>query len=91
MLNVWLAEGTAQLAGTLRAVGSDAEVWTPIPGETPVSGVLARRSAHETVIHRVDATLAIGTEFTVGEEVALDALHEWMELGSLPQIFEVHP
>jgi hypothetical protein len=43
------------------------------------------------VIHRVDATLALGTEFTVGEEVALDALHEWMELGSLPQIFEVHP
>lgn len=47
--------------------------------------------AHETVIHRADATLAVGAEFTLDEEVALDALDEWMELGSLPQMFEFHP
>ncbi|MCA1672397.1 MAG: hypothetical protein LC799_09405, partial [Actinobacteria bacterium] len=50
-----------------------------------------RRFAHETVIHRADATLAVGAKFTVDEEVALDAVDEWMELGSLPQLFEVHP
>lgn len=89
VLDTWLAEGAAQLADTLRAAGPDAEVWTPIPGETPV--FWARRFTHETVIHRADATLAVGAKFTVGEEVALDALDEWMELGSLPQLFEVHP
>ena len=51
----------------------------------------ARRFAHETVIHRADTTLAVGAEFTVNEEVAVDAIDEWMELGSLPMHFEVHP
>ncbi len=89
VLGPWLAEGAAQLADTLRAAGPDAQVWTPIPGET--SGFLARRMAHETVIHRADAILALGAEFAVDQEVALDALDEWMELGSLPQMFEFHP
>jgi hypothetical protein len=52
---------------------------------------LARRMAHETLVHRADAAAAVGTEFTADAEVALDALDEWTELGSLPQIFEVHP
>ncbi|MEV7011034.1 maleylpyruvate isomerase family mycothiol-dependent enzyme [Streptosporangium sp. NPDC051022] len=89
VLGPWLAEGAARLADTLRAAGPGAPVWTPIPGET--SMFLARRFAHETVVHRADATLALGKEFTVEEEVALDALDEWMELGALPQILDVHP
>lgn len=89
VLGPWLGEGAAQLADTLRAAGPDAEMWTPVPGETAV--FLARRVTHETTIHRADATLALGAEFTVDTDVAVDALDEWMELGSLPQIFEVHP
>jgi uncharacterized protein (TIGR03083 family) len=85
----WLAEGAAQLADMLRAAGPDAQVWTPVPGETSV--FLARRFTHETVIHRADTALALGAEFTVDEEVALDAFDEWMELDSLPQHFEIHP
>lgn len=89
VLGAWLAEGAARLADTLRAAGPDAEMWTAVPGGTSL--FWARRFAHETVIHRADATLAVGAEFTVDEEVALDALDEWMELGSLPQIFDVQP
>jgi uncharacterized protein (TIGR03083 family) len=89
VLDGWLAEGAARLADTLRAAGPDAELWTAVPGETTV--FWARRFAHETVIHRADATLAVGAEFTLDEEVALDAVDEWMELGALPQLFEVHP
>ncbi|MGP3981412.1 maleylpyruvate isomerase family mycothiol-dependent enzyme [Streptomyces sp. KR80] len=89
VLGPWLAEGAAQLGDTLRAAGPGAEVWTPIPGRT--AEFFARRFAHETVIHRTDATLAVGAEFTVDEEVALDAVDEWMELGSLPMHFEIHP
>jgi uncharacterized protein (TIGR03083 family) len=88
-LGAWLAEGATQLANALRAAGPDAEMWTAVPGQTPV--FWARRFTHETVIHRADATLAIGAEFTVEQDVALDAVDEWMELGSLPQLFEVHP
>jgi uncharacterized protein (TIGR03083 family) len=89
VLGPWLVESAAQLADTLRGAGPDAQVWTPVPGGT--TKFYARRFAHETVIHRADATLVIGAEFTLDEEVALDAIDEWMELGSLPMHFEVHP
>lgn len=79
ILDAWLADGAAQLADALRAAGPEAQMWTAVPGESPV--FWARRMAHETVIHRADATLAVGDQFAVDEEVALDALDEWMELG----------
>ncbi|HEX2301000.1 MAG TPA: maleylpyruvate isomerase family mycothiol-dependent enzyme, partial [Pseudonocardiaceae bacterium] len=78
----WLVEGAAQLADTLRAAGPGAQLWTPVPGGT--AAFYARRFTHETIIHRADATLALGAEFTVDEQVAVDAVDEWMELGSLP-------
>lgn len=89
VLDGWLAEGAEQLADTLRVAGPDTTVWTPVPGER--SAFYARRMTHETVIHRADATLATGAGFTVDEDVALDAFDEWMELGSLPMMFEFHP
>lgn len=85
----WLAEGAAELANTLRAAGPDARLWTPVPGGS--TRFYARRFTHETVMHRADATLALGAEFTLDEEIALDALDEWMELGSLPMHFDVQP
>ncbi|HWU11102.1 MAG TPA: maleylpyruvate isomerase family mycothiol-dependent enzyme [Streptomyces sp.] len=89
VLGPWLDEGAARLAETLSTAGPDTDVWTPVEGET--TGFFARRFAHETVIHRADATLALGADFTVDEEVALDAIDEWMELGSLPQMLEIRP
>lgn len=89
VLGPWLREGAAQLADTLRAAGPGARLWTPVPGGT--TAFYGRRFLNETLIHRADATLALGAEFTVDEEVALDAVDEWMELGSLPMHFDVHP
>lgn len=86
----WLAEGAAELAGALREAGPDAPVWGPVPG-ADTAAFYARRFTHETVVHRADAILALGAEFTLDQEVALDALDEWMELGSLPFHFDVHP
>jgi uncharacterized protein (TIGR03083 family) len=85
----WLTEGAARLAETLRAAGPDAAIWTPVPGGNVA--FYARRFTHETVVHRADAALALGAEYTLEQDVALDALDEWMELGSLPMHFEVHP
>ena len=86
----WLVEGAVRLADTLRAAGSDVTVWTPLNLEGATS-FWARRFAHETLVHRADATLAAGTDFAVTEDVALDAIDEWMELDSLPQHFEYNP
>lgn len=89
----WSAPGWSTaphgLAETLRDAGSETKLWTPVPGES--AACYARRFAHETVVHRADATVALGAEFTVDQEVAIDAIDEWMELGSLPMHFEVHP
>jgi uncharacterized protein (TIGR03083 family) len=78
-----------RLADALRATGPDAAVWTP----TGSGGMRfwARRYAYETVVHRADATLAAGAPFTLDPELGVDALDEWMELGSLPQVLAFHP
>jgi uncharacterized protein (TIGR03083 family) len=85
----WLAEGAAQLVEALRAAGPGTPLWTPVPGGS--TDFYARRFTHETLIHRADATLALGSAFSAVPEVALDAIDEWLELGALPMHFEVHP
>lgn len=87
-LGGWVAAGAGQLAATLRATGPDAALWSPVVGG---SSFYASRFAYETLIHRADAALALGAEFVVAPEVAADALDEWMELGSLPEMLDFHP
>lgn len=90
VLGPWLAEGATRLADTLRAAGPQARVWTPVPGTVSAS-FYARRFCHETLLHRADAALALGLPFTAGEAVAVDAVDEWLELGSLPVMFDFYP
>ena len=85
----WLAEGAVELAETLREAGPGTPLWTPVPGGT--TDFYARRFSHETALHRADATLALGAEYTLDQAVAVDAIDEWMELGALPMHLEVHP
>jgi uncharacterized protein (TIGR03083 family) len=85
----WLAEGAAQLAEALRAAGPGMPLWTPVPGGN--TDFYARRFTHETLIHRADATLALGSAFSAAPQIALDAVDEWLELGALPMHFDVHP
>ncbi|MFK4066553.1 maleylpyruvate isomerase family mycothiol-dependent enzyme [Streptomyces sp. NPDC029674] len=85
-LSAWLVEGAAQFADTLREAGPEAEVWTVAPGGTPL--FWARRMTYETVVHRFDATAAVGGTYTLDADVALDGLEEWMEFSTLPQAYE---
>ncbi|ARX86693.1 hypothetical protein SMD44_06165 [Streptomyces alboflavus] len=90
VLAPWLRESAAGLTDALRAAGPGAPVWTPVPGET--SGFFARRFAHESLVHRADAALALGIDFTVLDEaVAVDAVDEWMELGTHPLQLQFFP
>ena len=88
-LGAWLESGAATLAATLREAGPAAPMWTPVAGGG--TSFYARRFTHETAMHRADATLALGQRYELDADVALDAIDEWMELGSLPMHFEVHP
>ena len=86
----WLAEGARLLADTLLEAGPDSPASTdPVPNGT--AAFYARRFMNETLVHRADAILALGAPFTVERDVAIDAIDEWMWLGSLPMHFEFHP
>ena len=54
------AQGCDGLADALAAAPDDLECWTFLPAPSP-RAMWARRQAHETAIHRVDAELAAGT------------------------------
>ena len=56
----WLRHGCDALAAALAAAPPDLECWTFLPAPSPLA-MWARRQAHETAIHRVDAELAAGT------------------------------
>ena len=85
----WVVAGAHELAEALRSAGPDVPIKMPI--EDPTTRFTARRMAHETVMHRADAALALGVEYELDPEVAADGIDEWMELGALPFHFEVHP
>jgi uncharacterized protein (TIGR03083 family) len=87
----WLGEGAALVAEALRSAGPSAELWTPLSGVGGTTKFWARRFAHETVVHRADAELALGLEYSLDITVAEDTLDEWMELGALPEMFDFHP
>ncbi len=56
----WLRQGCTTLVAALRAAPADLECWTFLPAPSPLA-MWARRQAHETAIHRVDAELAAGS------------------------------
>lgn len=80
-LRTWLVDGAAQLHGLLAETGSDAPVWTFAgPG---TSGFWARRMAHETLVHRVDAQMTVGGPRGItaaAPELHADGLSEGLDL-----------
>ncbi|MFD3523027.1 maleylpyruvate isomerase N-terminal domain-containing protein [Streptomyces sp. NPDC058653] len=88
-MDAWVAEGAAGLADALRAAGPGERVWTPGPGGT--TAFWARRMLFEAVVHRADATWAVGAEFEVDDDLAVDGIDEWMGFGTVPEVVEPHP
>jgi uncharacterized protein (TIGR03083 family) len=86
-----LADGARSLAETLRECGPAAEVASPADSIPATAMFPARRMAHETLVHRADAALALGRPYEVDPEVAADALDEWMLLTTLPEMFDLDP
>ncbi|MGR3931494.1 maleylpyruvate isomerase family mycothiol-dependent enzyme [Streptomyces sp. BRA346] len=88
-LSTRLGDGAGHLADALRKAGPDRPVWTPGPGGTAM--FWARRMTHETAVHRADAALAVGAAFHLDEDVARDALDEWLTYSTLPEAYEGEP
>ncbi|QKV91423.1 maleylpyruvate isomerase family mycothiol-dependent enzyme [Streptomyces sp. NA02950] len=72
----WFREGHRTLVGTLRAADPGLRCFTFFPAPSPLA-FWARRQAHETAIHRVDAEAALGVDPSpVAPEFAADGLDE---------------
>jgi uncharacterized protein (TIGR03083 family) len=76
----WYREGLAALVRSLREADDDVRCFTFLRGSPSARAFWARRQAHETAVHRVDAELAAGRELTpVSEPFAADGVHELLD------------
>lgn len=72
----WYEEGHAALVAALRAAPADVECWTFLRAPSPLA-FWARRQAHETAVHRVDAEAARGAGCEdLAPEFAADGIDE---------------
>ncbi len=79
-LAAWLAQGCADLVAALEAAPDDLQCWTFLPAPSPLA-MWARRQAHETAIHRVDAELAAGLPLSAwAPAFAADGIDELLSL-----------
>jgi uncharacterized protein (TIGR03083 family) len=62
-LAAWLQDGADALAGALETADPALQCWTFLKATSPLA-MWARRQAHETAIHRVDAESALGASGT---------------------------
>ncbi|GAA3118671.1 maleylpyruvate isomerase family mycothiol-dependent enzyme [Streptosporangium carneum] len=74
----WLAEGATLLPEALLAADPDAPMWS-WGGDRHVR-FWSRRQLHETVVHRIDAELALGVPVSVDEDVAEDGVEEFLDI-----------
>lgn len=64
-LLAWFREGHADLVRTLTEAPADVQCWTFLPTAPPSPlAFWARRQAHETTVHRMDAEAARGVAFS---------------------------
>lgn len=77
-LLAWFREGHAALVRTLGEAAPDVQCWTFLPTAPPSPlAFWARRQAHETAVHRMDAEAALGVAFSpVTPEFAEDGVDE---------------
>ncbi|NUU20218.1 MAG: maleylpyruvate isomerase family mycothiol-dependent enzyme [Streptomycetaceae bacterium] len=83
----WLAAGARRSADYLREVEPDAPAWTFGPDKN--ARFWSRRMLHETLVHRIDAELALGNTPGVAPGVAVDAIDELLTV--LPGNLRLRP
>ncbi|MFB9463876.1 maleylpyruvate isomerase family mycothiol-dependent enzyme [Streptomyces cinereospinus] len=75
-LLAWYRESHRGLVDTLAAAPPDVRCWQVLPAPSPLAG-WARRQAHETTVHRVDAESARGgAHAEIARDFAVDGIDE---------------
>jgi uncharacterized protein (TIGR03083 family) len=73
----WLHGGAQRLIDAVEQAGPETPVWTFL-GPRPAYWWVRRR-LHEATVHRGDAALALGLDYTLDPELAADGISEWLE------------
>jgi uncharacterized protein (TIGR03083 family) len=75
----WFREGHTRLVETLSTADPDTQCWSFLPAPSPVA-FWARRQAHETGIHRVDAQSPSGPDHITpfAPDFAVDGIEEFL-------------
>jgi uncharacterized protein (TIGR03083 family) len=73
----WLHGGAQRLVDAVELSGVETPVWTFL-GPRPANWWIRRR-LHEVAVHRADAAIALGGEFTLEPDIAADGITEWLE------------
>ena len=73
----WLQGGAQRLVDAVEQAGVETPVWTFL-GPRPANWWIRRR-LHEVAVHRADAAIALGRDFTLEPDVAADGITEWLE------------
>jgi uncharacterized protein (TIGR03083 family) len=71
----WYRAGHEAIVASLRAAPDDLACWSFLPAPSPRQ-FWAKRQAHETAIHRVDADLAAGRTTPIDPALAVDGIDE---------------
>ncbi|MEU1199457.1 maleylpyruvate isomerase family mycothiol-dependent enzyme [Streptomyces sp. NPDC005813] len=72
----WFRDGHRRLVDALAGATPDVQCWSFLPAPSPLA-FWARRQAHETTVHRVDAESALGPQRSaVAAEFAVDGIDE---------------
>ncbi|HSR86095.1 MAG TPA: maleylpyruvate isomerase family mycothiol-dependent enzyme [Streptosporangiaceae bacterium] len=71
----WLNAGADRVIAAIKAAG-DQPVWAF--GRLAPATFWARRQAHETAVHRIDAELAVGQAVVLDAGLAADGIDEWL-------------
>ncbi|HYA00761.1 MAG TPA: maleylpyruvate isomerase family mycothiol-dependent enzyme [Candidatus Binatia bacterium] len=74
-LLAWFGRGHSGLVTALRESDADLLCWTFLAAPSPLA-FWARRQAHETAIHRVDAEIAAGWSVACPPDLAADGIDE---------------
>ncbi|MGV0991346.1 MAG: maleylpyruvate isomerase N-terminal domain-containing protein [Mycobacterium sp.] len=73
----WLHDGPRALLEAVERTGAQTTVWTFL-GPRPAAWWIRRR-LHETAVHRADAALALGADFSIDPAIAADGITEYLE------------
>ncbi len=74
----WLTDGVAEAKQAFDSVADDTPVWDPSGGSAGVP-FWSRRLFGEACVHRADAAAALGTQYELAPETAVEATEDWLD------------